>query len=154
MSQSSQYHLNLIELFNLHINEISYSIRHFWIILFYFILWKYIIGKNKFTYEILTQSVKTPPLRRKKIDSTQVPTDPQLTFFIDNDIYVSNFNILAIPKVDLTRTPFTVSDYVETVSIGKIQRNFELFKRYRNVIIYKQQVKAMQPFSRHRWVLE
>lgn len=54
MSQSSQYHLNLIELFNIHINEISYSIRHFWIILFYFILWKYIIGKNKFTYEILT----------------------------------------------------------------------------------------------------
>lgn len=154
MSQYSQYHLNLIELFNLHINEISYLIRHFWIILFYFILWKYIIGKNKFTYEILTQSVKTPPLRRKKIDSTQVPTDPQLTFFIGNDIYVSDFNILAIPKVDLTRTPFTVSDYVETVSIGKIQRNFELFKRYRNVIIYKQQVKAMQPFSRHRWVLE
>lgn len=39
MSQSSQYHLNLIELFNLHIlNEISYSIRHFWIILFYFIV--------------------------------------------------------------------------------------------------------------------
>lgn len=60
------------------------------------------------------------PLRRKKIDSKQVPTDPQLTFFIDNDIYVSYFNILAIPKVDLTRTPFTVSDYVETVSIGKI----------------------------------
>lgn len=56
------------------------------------------------------------PLRRKKIDSKQVPTDPQLTFFIDNDIYVSDF----IPKVDLTRTPFTVSDYVETVSIGKI----------------------------------
>lgn len=43
-----------------------------------------------------------------------------MTFFIDNDIYVSDFNILAIPKVDLTRTPFTVSDYVETVSIGKI----------------------------------
>lgn len=38
MSQSSQYHLNLIELFSLHINEISYSIRHFWIILFYFIV--------------------------------------------------------------------------------------------------------------------
>lgn len=83
-----------------------------------------------------------------------MPTDPQLTFFIDNDLYVTDFNILAIPKVDLTRTPFTVSDYVETVSIGKIKRNFELFKRYRNVIIYKQQVKAMQPFSRHRWVLE
>lgn len=53
-----------------------------------------------------------------------------MTFFIDNDLYVTDFNILAIPKVDLTRTPltvsdltrtpFTVSDYVETVSIGKI----------------------------------
>lgn len=57
MSQSSQYHLNLIELFNLHINEISYLIRHFWIILFYFIVrlpLEIYNWKNKFTYEILT----------------------------------------------------------------------------------------------------
>lgn len=57
MSQYSQYHLNLIELFNLHINEISYLIRHFWIILFYFIVrltLEIYNWKNKFTYEILT----------------------------------------------------------------------------------------------------
>lgn len=28
------------------------------------------------------------PLRRKKIDSKQMPTDPQLTVFIHNDIYL------------------------------------------------------------------
>lgn len=84
MSQSSQYHLNLIELFSLHINEISYSIRHFWIILFYFIVrltLEIYNWKNKFTYEILTLSVKTPPCVAKKSTVNRCLYGPPVDIF-------------------------------------------------------------------------